>query len=216
MTHRIPTLLKRHFVFPYAVYKTLLCKSSYLNSSGWMKSLQNGKPTTADGSSLPWMNYPVINFLENRLTKAHDLFEFGSGYSTRFYASLVRSVTSVEYDAAWCKRVAAELPANVELIHQPADLDGEYCRVIHRNQKQYDVVVVDGYDRNNCIYQTLSCLKDSGVIVLDDSSRDDYNPAIAETRRLGFRALEFVGIKPTSCKMHQTTILYRDGNTFGL
>lgn len=216
MVTEIPALLKRRFVVPYAVYKTFLCKSSYLRSSGWLESLRFGKPVGADGGSLPWMNYPVIQFLESRLNESHHVFEFGSGYSTKFYANLAGSVTSVEYDAAWCKRVAAGLPDNAELIQQPSDVDGDYCRTIERMDRKYDVVVVDGRDRVNCVRRSMRCLTDSGVILLDDSSRSEYQPAIEAANERGFRAFDFVGIKPTSCKAHQTTLLYRDKNCLGL
>lgn len=216
MSRRVPSLLKKRFVVPYAVYKSFLCKSSYLHASGWIESLRLGAPTSGEGTSLPWMNYQIIHFLKTRLTKQHDVFEFGSGYSTKFYASLARSVTSVEYDPAWCKRVAADLPDNAELIQQPCDSNGDYCRTIERQDRQFDVVVVDGRDRVNCVLRSLDCLNDAGVILLDDSDRPEYQPAFAAARDRGFRTFDFVGIKPTSCKSHQTTLLYRDNNCFGV
>ncbi len=60
-----------------------------------MKSLETMKPLDADGRPIPWMNYPVIDLLRERLTKDLHLFEFGSGFSTTFYAQLVGHVTSI-------------------------------------------------------------------------------------------------------------------------
>ena len=216
MVKQLPALLKRRFVLPYAVYKTFLCKSSYLRSSGWLESLRSGFPTNSEGASLPWMNYPVIRFLETRLNQTHHVFEFGSGYSTKFYASLAGSVTSVEYDQAWAERVQADLPSNADLIQQPTDTDGDYCRTIDRTGRRFDLVVVDGRDRVHCVSRSIGCLNETGVILLDDSCRPQYQPAIETAYRFGFRSIDFVGIKPTSCKAHQSTLLYRDRNCFGI
>ena len=55
-------------------------------------------PCRPDGTPLPWMNYNAISFLEERLTKDLCLLEYGSGYSTPFFASFVKTVVSVECD----------------------------------------------------------------------------------------------------------------------
>lgn len=95
-----------------------------------MRSLREGKPVNEDGREVPWMNYPVIRFLEGRFMKDFQLFEFGSGYSTLFYARLVQRVTSVEHDSEWLRVVKKIVPENVTLIFKHQDINGEYCRVI--------------------------------------------------------------------------------------
>ncbi len=216
MVGQLRASLKRHFVVPYAIYKTIICNSSYLHTSGWVASLRHGRPRSAQGNPIPWMNYSVVQFLEKRLHDQMRLFEYGSGYSTMFYARHVGQVTSVEYDQEWCRRLSPTLPENVDLIHQHRDLDGDYCRVILRDDTRYDVVVIDGADRNACIACAMDRLNDGGVMLLDDSSRSEYQPGFEAAARRGFRSLDFHGIKPTSSKSHQTTLFYRDGNCLNL
>ncbi len=90
-------LIKRLFPGPslhYMAYARLIAdKSSFLYSMGWMRSVWENKPLDAEGNLVPWMNVPTTRLLEERLTPDLTLFEFGSGYSTLFFASRVKSVS---------------------------------------------------------------------------------------------------------------------------
>jgi tRNA A58 N-methylase Trm61 len=168
------------------------------------------------GEPIPWMNYPIINFLEERLNSDMTLFEYGSGYSTLFYASRVKSVVSVEYDMDWFNIMQSQLPSNVNLLYQTKDIDGEYCRKINFDGDRYDVVIVDGRDRVNCVKQSIQALTERGVILIDDSQRERYTEAIVFATEHGFKALSMEGLKPTGSKKDRTTILYKEGNCFGI
>ncbi len=201
----------------YKAYKSLIeNKRSYLYLTGWMQSLQEAKPIDKNGIPIPWMNFPVIKLLKKRLKDDFILFEFGSGYSTYFYANKVRSVTSVEYDEKWFKLVKANMPANVELIFKEKDINGHYCRVVGSMGKQFDVVVVDGWDRVNCVKQAIPALSSRGVILLDDSLRNRYQEGIEFAQEKGFRRLDLEGLKPPDNGIYSTAILYRDGNCLGI
>jgi hypothetical protein len=191
-------------------------ENSYLYSTGWMRSLRERKPVDKDGNEVPWMNYPVIKFLKDRLRRDFNLFEFGSGYSTLFYARLVQCVTSVEYDEEWFQIVKKIIPENVILIFKEKDINGEYCRVINSTGQKYDVVIVDGRDRVNCIKQSIEALTVRGVIVFDDSQMEHYLEGINYAKEKEFRALDFEGLKPTGDEIDRTTIFYRRHNCFDI
>jgi hypothetical protein len=197
----------------YRAYRSLIGdQGSYLYSSGWMQSLRERRPIDNNENLIPWMNFPVVKLLEERLTRELDLFEFGSGYSTLFYASRVKTVTSLEYDEVWFADIKARAPANVRLILQRNDVDGDYCRVIASTGDRYDVVVVDGRDRVNCVKHSVSALSPRGVIVLDDSNRESYGEGIEFARKSGFKALSLEGLKAKGGGSYRTTILYRQEN----
>jgi len=181
-----------------------------------VESFKSGVPCRNDGSPLPWMNYPVIAFLEERLIKDISLFEFGSGYSTKFFAQRVKDVTSVEYDIQWFDKLKESLPANVNLLFREKDVNGKYCRLISEQNRRYDVVVVDGRDRVNCVRTAVECLSERGVVILDDSQREKYKDALEHVAARGFRVLHWEGIKPTSSRTERTSIIYRDGNCLGI
>jgi hypothetical protein len=191
-------------------------RNSYLYQTGWMQSLQGSIPVDGSARPIPWMNFSVIKLLDDRLRRDFQLFEFGSGYSTTFYAERVEAVTSVEYDEQWFQIVKARVPMNVRLIFKEKDVDGEYCRVIGATGGWYDVVVVDGRDRVNCVKQAIPALSARGVVLLDDSQRDRYQEGLAFAKTRGFRALDLEGLKATGNGLDRTTVLYRDRNCLGI
>ena len=208
--------LTRRFPKLSACYTLLAKGDSYLHSTGWIESKRRGYPCRPDGSELPWMNYAVIAFLERRLNKTLSVFEYGSGYSTLFYARRVRNVISVEYDQAWIASIGPRLPPNASVLFVPDDVDGDYCRAIARSGDSFDVVVVDGKDRENCVKQSMQALSSRGVIVLDDSQRAGYAPAISYAQDNGYLTVDFEGLKPTESSWFRSTILYRRENCLGL
>lgn len=196
--------------------KLLYSKDSYLKQMGYTRSLKDRAPTSADGSPLPWMNYGVIQFLSERLNSSMSLLEFGSGYSTRFYAKKVGSVISIEHDKFWIDQLKSELPENATILHRKLDDKQGYCNVTDTLDKTFDVIVVDGRHRIDCMMSSLSALSDRGVVLLDDSSRDRYSECIPDMLAKGFRKLDFTGLKPSSRKPHSTTLFYRDNNCLGV
>jgi len=162
------------------------------------------------------MNYSIIRLLEERLRGDMTLFEFGSGYSTQFYAEKVGKVTAVEHDAAWYEITRRHLPPNVELVLRSSDADGPYCRTITQAALLFDVVIVDGIDRVNCVHQSLPFLAKRGVLLLDDSERSEYDAARVQAKAAGFRSLSFEGLKPNGNELSCTTLFYRDQNCFGI
>lgn len=201
----------------YRAYKKMISDhNSYLYSTGWIQSLEAGRPVNKDGNPIPWMNFPVIKLLEEKLTRDMKLFEYGSGYSTFFFAGKVKVVFSVEYDEKWFRLIQSQVPGNVNLIYKKKDIDGEYCRVISSMEDQFDVVVVDGRDRVNCIKHCIPALSARGVILLDDSQRERYQEAIGFAIARGFKALNIEGLKATGVGIDRTTIFYREGNCLGI
>jgi len=192
--------------------KLLYWKKSYLATSGYMKSLRLGRPCDAAGEIVPWMNYSVISFLDQRLNKSMSLFEYGSGYSTQFFAKRVSDVTSLEHDKEWYDKIRNSLPENTNLLFNELEYDGDYCRAINRTQNNYDVVVDDGRDRVRCVRNSVDALSKSGVVILDDVHREKYEEATNRMIALGFRELSWEGLKPNNYAIHKTKIFYKDNN----
>jgi len=191
--------------------------ASYLARVGWTQSARVGRPVDADGNPVPWMNYAVIAFLKGRLTSDLQLFEYDSGQSTHFFAERVRSVTSTESDRDWYETVSLEASDNVHLhLHEDPSANGDYATSIWTAEHPFDVVVIDGFDRPGCMTHALRALTPRGVVILDDSDRPAYRNTLDKARTMGFKTLDFEGLKPCSHKLYRTTIVYRDGNCLGL
>jgi hypothetical protein len=212
MPQMLKPLLKKVLWPVIAFYRLVWSRHSYLHTTGWVESVKRGYPCTPDGNEVPWMNHGVIKLLQQRLSSDLSLFEFGSGFSTVFYARLVDQVISIEYDKKWLDIMAQKLPGNATVVYKQNDSDGQYCRTINQYSQPFDVVIVDGRDRVNCVKQAINKLTERGVIILDDSNRPRYQAGIDHAKALGFRELTIEGLKPTGSRMNQTTFLYRDGN----
>jgi len=201
----------------YHAYRRLISNNeSYLYQSGWMDSISLDKPVNINGQSLPWMNFPMIDILKDRVTSDMVVFEYGSGHSTLFFAALAKRVISVEHDQQWFKLVNTELPQNVRTIFCEKDVDGRYCRSVFDVDAKIDVVVVDGRDRVNCLIQATEKISESGVVVLDDSHRERYCLGHKHMVSRKFKSLTLSGLKPTGTGTDQATVYYRNNNCFEL
>jgi len=189
---------------------------SYLRTTGYLTSLQRNLPVAATGQPLPFLNYPTLALLKSRLRPDLKLLEFGSGYSTAFFSRHVGSVTSVEHEAGWLERVRQLVAdqSNVTLLHRPLGL--AYSEAAATAGGPFHLILVDGRQRHACALASLPFLSPDGVLIWDDSSRERYQPGIAEVQAAGFRALRLEGLKPAGLGTDETTLLYRDGNCLGL
>lgn len=198
--------------------KTVLdfLKDGYLVDIGWFNAFEKKEPVGANNEPIPWITYPAIDFLSQRLNQVFDVFEFGIGNSTLFYAPKINTLTAVEHDIRWYEKVKSKLPPNVNLMHKELQYDGEYCRAVLSDTKKYNILIVDGRDRVNCIKHSLSALTPDGVIILDDSQRQNYMPAREFLVQNNFKFIDFWGISPGYFNRMCTTIFYRELNCLGL
>ena len=190
--------------------------SGYIFEAGWFESVKTQASVDRSGKPIPWISYPCIRFLDERLPPQSCMFEFGSGNSTLYFAGRVRSLTSVEHDLKWVMSLQSKLPEHAALLHIPLDENGEYARSAVKTKKRYDVIFIDGRDRVNCIRYSMKCLKKKGVIILDDSERDEYNEGSGFLKKRGFKRLDFTGMAPTYRDTKCTSIFYRNANVFNL
>lgn len=183
-----------------------------LREKGWFQSERRGVPVDYNGEPTPWYTYPMIDFLEPRLGGTLRVFEYGGGYSTLWYADRVASVVAVEDSKKWAEIVTERLPENGDVIYQPTrdDYTGEV-----REHEAFDIVVIDGAYRTDCIDPALEALSEEGVIIWDDFEwldESDYHQLIDEE----FSLLPFHGLKALGANYKMTTIFYRDDNCLGI
>src|SRR5690606_4324046 len=91
-----------------------------------------------------------------------------------------------------------------------------YVDVLARQNRPFDVIVIDAEAREECLRRAVHHLTPRGVILLDDSLRPAYATAIADVLRRGFRKLHFEGLKPGGIRAYRTTLFYRPENVFEL
>jgi len=191
-------------------------EKGYLSEIGWFNAFDTQTPQDADKNPIPWVTYGFIDFIKERLNQQQTIFEFGSGSSTNFYAKHAGIVVSVEHDKAWYDKVVATKPENAEIIFCELVYDGDYCRVPLKLEEKFDIIIVDGRDRVNCCKQSVGALSESGVVVLDDSERKQYNEGMDFLKSKGFKQISFSGISPGLFYNKATSVFYRPNNCLGI
>ncbi|MCH7771611.1 MAG: FkbM family methyltransferase, partial [Bacteroidetes bacterium] len=72
---------------------------------GWFSAFKAGEPVDKNFEPLPWLTYPFIDFITERLSKEFNIFEFRSGNSTLFFAERVKQISSVEHNSEWYNKL---------------------------------------------------------------------------------------------------------------
>jgi precorrin-6B methylase 2 len=194
----------------YKISRLLLAMQhqGYFIETGWIKSYKNRSPVDADDNPIPWTTYAYISFIQEYLKDHHIVFEFGAGNSTFYYAKRVKQLYSVEHNKEWFHKIAAKKPANATLHYK--QLDHNYTETIQEIDTPFDVVIIDGRKRVECIEKSIDCLAENGIIVLDDSERREYYPGIELLNSKGFKRLDFWGISPGYFHNKCTSVFFKD------
>lgn len=186
----------------------------FLRESGWDASARTQAPVDPRGRPLPWYTYGAIAFLDERVTPDMRVFEYGSGSSTRWWAARAGKVVAVEDDAAWFHRVGETLPENVDLRFAAGT---EYVRAPAQDAGPFDVVVIDGSDRNRCAEYAVPALKDDGVVVWDNADWTEmFQDGMDTLQDAGFRRIGFRGLGPLNGYGWMTSVFYRRNNCLGI
>lgn len=166
-----------------------------LRRVGWHASLRGAETL---GAPAPWMNLSAIALLGCICREGTTIIEYGCGSSTRWLAERGCTVTSIEHDEEWARSVRTQLAESS---------GGENCRVELVEPAAYaraprdlgvssaDVVIVDGINRVECVVEGVQLLTSSGVLVLDDSHRPDYDAAFEFLGAQGFDEVTVWGPK---------------------
>jgi hypothetical protein len=187
-----------------------------LDELGWTKSFYKMQSIDRNGNPIPWCTYSFINFIGERLNLNQNIFEFGSGNSTLWYAKKVKSILAVEHDNEWIKQIRPKLPENAKILFKELDSNGEYAKAASNSGENYDIIIIDGRDRNNCVYQSIKVLNEAGVIVFDNSQIAEYAESLQFLKNEGFKRIDFKGLCPTVAHINTTSIFYRTLNCLNI
>jgi len=188
----------------------------YLVDVGWFNSANKKMPVNKNEQPIPWYSYPFLNFIDSRLSKQMTIFEYGSGNSTIWLAARVGNVKAVEHNLLWFNKISPRLPNNVEIVYREDGSIKDYCREILNSNTFYDIIIVDGVDRNCCLKLSLEKLKKDGVIILDNSERSEYQNGISLIMSKGLKRLDFSGMGAIANSLTCTTVFYRENNCLSI
>ncbi|HWY33942.1 MAG TPA: hypothetical protein VNX68_04805 [Nitrosopumilaceae archaeon] len=164
------------------------------------KKLSSGNSVDA---KLPWISFPVIDFLERILKPDSKVFEYGGGGSTLFFTERSGEVITIEHNKEWFGILTNKVtrkdnwkgnfiesePANNYTLEQATDPDKyfstdkefvnrsfyKYATFIDQYPDNYfDVVLIDGRARPSCIKHGLPKIKQGGYLIVDNADRPYY------------------------------------------
>lgn len=193
-----------------------LVEGSYFASEGWLRSQREGRCVDAEGRPIPWLPYPLVSFLSDRLRPDWQVLEYGCGASTLYFAAHSAAVVSIEHDEGWFAKMRAELPGNAEILFLPLTAGTDYERAAERWPGRFHLVLIDGRRRVACLDACLHALHPTGVLIVDNSERQEYAEMHRTLAAQGFRRLDFWGIAALALEKQCSTLFYRDGNCLGL
>jgi hypothetical protein len=135
---------------------------------------------------LPWYNKELIAFLEPYLTNKMHIFEYGGGNSTLYYSSKVLSVSTTETRKEWFDFVLSNQTIHNIEIKLCQDLVNFQNEITNFKVKLFDVIIVDSIQRAKCLFTAIDFLKKDGIIILDNSERENLKTAKNKMIELGF------------------------------
>lgn len=181
------------------------------------------RPTNMN--DLPWMPKESIDFLQKFLDMKPnaEVFEWGGGGSTVFFQKRCKHVTTIESDEKWFNRLKSSLGhlPNVTLIFCPSDrtdgvdiYDEDACvsnsdlfnhhvfvsyasKILQHKDDSLDLVLVDGRARIGCAKKAIPKVSKGGIIMIDDTYRSYYAPAIKRLDGLGWKKTILRGSRTT-------------------
>ena len=192
-------IIKNIFDYSYATYSAISKKSNL--TTLWyalryaypcLKSCNNPKYNSI-ADAQPWITFPAIKALKRILTKNSNVFEYGSGGSTLFFASRVERIVSIEHHREWYVTVTKEL-ANRKIENV------EY--------KLIEPIFSEQYDRSQ--------IADPLAYISDDENSigmiyDDYAKSIMQYPDNYFDLVVVDGRARPSCMFHALTKIKKNG-----
>lgn len=160
-----------------------------------------------NGNPIPWYTYPAIEYLNQLDFSDKEIYEYGSGNSSLFWAKRAKYVTSVENDQNWYFLIKKSQEKNQEIVL--IENVEEYVTSILKKNQKYDLVIIDGEVRFACAQMAVQCLKKGGLIILDNS--DWYPDTSKFLRESGLIQVDFTGMGPINYYTWTTSLfLNRD------
>lgn len=127
---------------------------------------------------LPWITDGAIEYIDTFLGEKRLLgepvsaIECGSGSSTGYLAQRVAQLVSFETDANWHAAVRTAMGSIGVSNVVWRTMEPPYSRAFKEYQDEaFDILLVDGGDRNLCVEHGRRLVKPGGILVVDNSER---------------------------------------------
>lgn len=115
----------------------------------------------------PWYTKGCLEFLETLDLKGKRVFEYGVGESTTWYLEKGAICFGVDNSIEWANYTGSKF----------AVFNNEYVGAIDE-YGLFDIVVVDGAWRDDCVEWALPHMKEGGILIIDNFEQPEVEPNI--------------------------------------
>jgi hypothetical protein len=110
----------------------------YLKDIGWFNTSKHGITENNEFRSIPKLTYPLIKQLEEKLTKEMNVLDYGTSFSTAFYADRSKHVNIAEYSYFWSEVISERLPNNLDTVLTKNKEDN-----FSKDNGEFQLIVID-------------------------------------------------------------------------
>jgi hypothetical protein len=170
---------------------------------GQWRTIKNCDSVGGDGDPVPWYTYPATEYLSHLDLSEFKVFEYGSGNSTLWWAKRTHHITAVEDDEVWHKKISTRILNRFKNVSYV--LEKDLIKYSSAATDGFDIYIVDGKARRECLEHLLS-LRGGGVMLILDNS-DWYPQSVKFLKdKLGWVQIDFHGFGPINNYTWTTTI----------
>ena len=163
------------------------------NDYGFLESSRSDVPVNNKNQIMPMYTYPCYEWLDSIDWTGSKVFEFGTGYSTVWWQNKKVDYYGVEDDGEWYQRIIKLINGKQLKVKYEIDLK-KYMKTIYDYDFKFDVIVIDGLVRFDCIKPELVKIKDNGMIIFENS--DWHKSCKEELDKTDLIPIHFHGFKP--------------------
>lgn len=203
----VPPVVRAHLIvaeFDWgSVNVHLPASMNGLVATGWVGSLVQGTPVDGAGRPIPSFTHSATEFVETHLRSAWRVHVWGDPAVAPWWAGRVTAVRVVT------ETQGPELTygPNVTIARIPVGRDYSGSVGI---DGPFDVAVLGGEDLDGCAKATLGHVRDTGLVIVENSDRQACAVAIEIFAALGWRRIDFWGLLPGYLFRGCTTVLFKD------
>ncbi len=129
---------------------------------------------------MPMMSSKEVNIIDDIIKErqAGVCLEWGSGGSTLWFPrhDCVKSWLSIEHNGHYVSHLADKIKPNTQVVWEAEPTP--YIDCVKLLKRRFDLVLIDGEDREACLIVARDVIKEDGVILLHDSGREEYQDFI--------------------------------------
>jgi SAM-dependent methyltransferase len=193
-------LQKNHHVFEYG------CGASTLFFSKRVKYL------TGIETDITWLKIIEKKIIEKKFLIDNNISEILSNKSYSLLSSNhndnFKDYSSIKNKYFYKKFLNDDHQIDL-YYNKNAMIDDNYPNFCNNFLEKFDVIIIDSKKRFPCSVNAIKSLKPNGIIILDDSQRDNYRKIFNFFLENNFKKIDFIGIASGQLSIKNTTIFYK-------